>query len=105
MFYCTKSQILLPKLKDFPPKIKDFFKLLHQSGLLIRVMINPLLKSLIIVILGIIYLLSFKMFDVGLKAQYIYNIGFRVQSALNPRFEVEHSLDLEHLKASTDQVP
>ena len=33
------------------------------------------------------------------------NIGFRVQSALNPSFEIEHSLDLEHFKPSTDQVP
>ena len=31
--------------------------------------------------------------------------GFRVQSALNPKFEIEHSLDLEYLKPSTDRVP
>ena len=33
------------------------------------------------------------------------DIGFRVQSALNPILEIEHSLDLEHFKPSTDQVP
>ena len=32
------------------------------------------------------------------------NIGFRVQSALNPTLEIEHSLDLEHFKAATGQV-
>ena len=31
--------------------------------------------------------------------------GFRVQSALNPILEIEHSLDLEHFKPSTDRVP
>ena len=33
------------------------------------------------------------------------DIGFRVQSALNPNLEIEHSLDLEHFKPSTRQVP
>ena len=33
------------------------------------------------------------------------NVGFQVQSALNPILEIEQSLDLEHLKPSTDQVP
>jgi len=32
-------------------------------------------------------------------------IGFRVQSALNPILEIEHSLDLEHFRPSTGQVP
>ena len=33
------------------------------------------------------------------------DIGFRVQSALNPILAIEHSLDLEHFKLSTGQVP
>ena len=37
----------------------------------------------------------------------ILDLDFRVQlqSALNPIFETEHSLDLEHFKLSMDQVP
>ena len=53
----------------------------------------------------VVSVLSFflKVFDLGLKAQ--SNIGFRVQSALNLILEIEHSLDLEHFKPSTYQVP